>query len=89
MIEFPKAHYDQLRLGADQVSPTYFLLINGCIETRQISGKETQIVQILCTPHQAEAILELARRIHPGAAHAIEAALTPTELSTTRLVQTA
>jgi hypothetical protein len=71
LIELPKSQYDLLRSSCDFASKEFRLLINGCIETRD----QEQVFQIICAESEAAGLLELAQKVHPGAADIIRSAI--------------
>lgn len=71
LIELPKQQYEMLRYSCDSAAKEFRLLVNGCIEMR---GQE-QVFQIICAESEAAGLLELAEKVHPGAADIIRSAI--------------
>jgi hypothetical protein len=68
LVEMPLNDYDVLLAKCPATDREYEILKNGLITPYADSSDSTRTVVILCQPGEAELILRLAQRLHPGAA---------------------
>jgi hypothetical protein len=71
IIEMSPEHYDGLLSKVVVGSLAYSLLKNGIVDSQPQNGNERRVIDILCEPVEARALLAVANEVWPKAASEI------------------